>query len=147
MLLYKNHRFHCEGVSFAIPDGYGLDTSYEEVPEDTLHLWSEDKYLYIRVGIERETKGPFEELAFVLQELDECIIDQAPTALLLNGLSGYGAIYSVGNRQYMEYHLWIAGDNSNQTELLLLFISRGKLPAMAELQELVQSIGPRRESI
>ena len=37
MLLYKNHRFHCQGVSFAIPDGYSLDTSYEEVPEDTFN--------------------------------------------------------------------------------------------------------------
>lgn len=38
MLLYKNRCFHSEGISFAIPDGYCLDTSYEEVPEDTLHL-------------------------------------------------------------------------------------------------------------
>lgn len=50
MLLYKNHRFHCEGISFAIPEGYGLDTSYEEVPEDTLHLWTEDERLYVRIG-------------------------------------------------------------------------------------------------
>ena len=36
MLLYKNHRFHCEGVSFEIPDGYCLETNYEESPEDRL---------------------------------------------------------------------------------------------------------------
>ena len=34
MLLYKNHRFCCAGVSFQIPDGYYLETNYEESPED-----------------------------------------------------------------------------------------------------------------
>ena len=147
MLLYKNHRFHCQGVSFAIPDGYSLDTSYEEVPEDTLHLWSEDEMLYVRVGIERGTRGPLKEINYVLQELDECIVDAKPSAVLLGGLCGFATTYTVGQKQYQETRLLIEGEEDDQVELLLLIIAKGGLPEADLLHNLISSIDPKRDCV
>lgn len=123
MLLYKNHRFFCQGISFAIPDGYYLDTNYEEIQPDTLHIWNQEQDLYIRVGIEYNTKGPHTELAFILHELEECVIEKHPYAVSYGGLSGFCATYSVGDKHYSEIRLAICGCEDNQTELLLLFRS------------------------
>lgn len=146
MLLYKNHRFHCEGVSFAIPDGLYLDTSYEEVPEDTIHLWSEDEQLYVRIGIQRETKGAFEELAFVLRELEEITVIDPPKPILMGGLSGYVATYISEPKEWWELHLDISGTGNDRKELLLLIRSAGKLPEEKEMNKLLQMIGAQKES-
>ena len=49
MLLYKNHRFYFGGVSFAIPDGYYLDTNYGDGAENSLDFWTKDMSLRIRI--------------------------------------------------------------------------------------------------
>jgi len=145
MLLYKNHRFHCEGVSFAIPDGYRLDTSYEEVPEDTLHLWSEDESLHICVGIERETKGPYQELVFILRALEKCIVKEKPTEVIYGGLRGYSAVYSSGGNESWEAHLGISGIGDDQTGLIMLITAQGKLPNKEDIQVIIEGISPCRE--
>ena len=102
MLLYKNHRFFYEGVSFAIPDGYCLDTNYGDGAEDSLDFWTADKSLRIRIAIEKETKGPRAELNYVIRELEECVVLEGPKAVMMNGLAGYQATYDTGSRQYCE---------------------------------------------
>lgn len=56
MLQYKNHRFYYEGVSFALPDGYYLDTNYGDGAEDALDFWAKDMSLRIRIAIERDQR-------------------------------------------------------------------------------------------
>ena len=145
MLLYKNHRFHCEGVSFEIPDGYCLETNYEESPEDTLHLWSADEKLHICVGIERKTNGPFQELAFILRELEECVALEEPTAVMYGGLGGFAAAYSSGGDESWEAHLGVSGAGDNQTGIIILISTKGKLPCKKEIQSLVAAISPCRD--
>lgn len=145
MLLYKNHRFHCEGVSFAIPDGYCLETSYEESSEDTLHLWTPDAGTHLCIGIERETNGPMQELAFILRELEQCIVLEEPSAVMCGGLGGFSASYQSGDAQYRETHLGISGTGDNQTGLVILISTHGQLPNKAEVEKLISEISPCRE--
>lgn len=145
MLLYKNHRFHCEGVSFEIPDGYCLETNYEESPEDTIHLWSADERIHLCIGIERGTKGPMQELAFILRELEQCVVLEKPSAVMYGGLRGFSAAYRSGDTQYRETHLGISGIGDDQTGLIILISTHGKLPAKAEIEELMNAISPCRE--
>lgn len=145
MLLYKNHRFYYEGVSFAIPDGYYLDTNYGDGAEDALDFWTKDMGLRVRIAIEHETKGPLQELNSVIQDLEDCVVLEGPEANLLNGLAGYRATYDTGRRQYCEMRYAVSGGGSDQTELMLLFVGDPKLPSREDLAELVGVIAPRKE--
>ena len=144
MLLHKNHRLFCEGVSFALPDGYYLDTNYGDSPEDSLDFRTEDESLRIRIAIERETKGPLAELNYVIHELEDCTVLEGPEAILLNGLAGYRAVYDTGNRQYCEMRFLVSGSGDNQTELMLLFVGDPKLPSNEMIMGLIQEISPTR---
>lgn len=144
MLLYKNHRFHCEGVSFAIPDGYGLDTSYEEVPEDTLHLWTEDERLYVRIGLEYDTKGPLQELNFILQELETCVVVKEPSPVIHGGLSGFMTVYSVGEVYYMELRLAVPNIDATKNDLLILVRGKGSPLEDTEIEAIIAEIAPRK---
>ena len=141
MLLYKNHRLHCEGVSFALPDGYYLDTNYGDSPEDSLDFWTEDESLRVRIAIERETKGPLAELNYVIRELEDCTVLEGPEAISMNGLAGYRAAYDSGRRQYCEMRYVVPG--TCQTELMLLFVGDPQLPPQDILMSLVGMIAPR----
>ena len=145
MLLYENHRFYFEGVSFAIPDGYYLDTNYGDGAENSLDFWTKDMSLRIRIAIEQETKGPLEELKSVIRDLEDCVVLEGPDAILQNGLAGYKAIYDTGRRQYCEMRYTVSGTGDNQSELMLLFVGDPKLPSREELITLVRMISPQKE--
>lgn len=144
MLLHKNNRFFCEGASFAIPDGYYLDTNYGDGAEDSLDFWTEDERLRIRIAIERETKGPLAELNYVIRELEDCTVLEGPEAILMNGLAGYRATYDTERRQYCEMRFSLSGSGDNQTELMLLFVGDPKLPSNEMIKGLIQEISPLR---
>ena len=144
MLQYKNHRIHCLGISFSIPDGYYLDTSYEEVPQDTLHLWTEDKRLYVRIGLEYETKGPLQELNFILRELEECIVIEKPVAVVYGGLTGFKSAYAVGEAYYVEIRLVIPNKDAAQNDLLILVRGKGSPLEDAEINTIIAEIAPEK---
>ena len=145
MLQYKNHRFYYEGVSFALPDGYYLDTNYGDGAEDALDFWTKDMSLRIRIAVEHETKGPLQELNSVIRDLEDCVVMDGPKANLLNGLAGYRATYDTGRRQYCEIRYAVSGVGDNQTELMVLFVGDPKLPKKEVLMSLVDMIDLRKE--
>ena len=145
MLLYENHRFYFGGVSFAIPDGYYLDTNYGDGAENSLDFWTKDMSLRIRIAIEQETKGPLVELNSVIRDLEDCVVLEGPDAILQNGLAGYKAIYDTGRRQYCEMRYAVPGGGEDQTELMLLFVGNPKLPDREKLLELINQIAPAKE--
>ena len=145
MLQYKNHRFYYEEVSFALPDGYYLDTNYGDGAEDALDFWTKDMSLRIRIAIEHETKGPLQELNSVIRDLEDCVVMDGPKANLLNGLAGYRATYDTGRRQYCEIRYAVSGVGDNQTELMVLFVGDPKLPKKEVLMSLVDMIDLRKE--
>ena len=145
MLLYKNQRFYFEGVSFAIPDGYYLDTNYGDGAENSLDFWTNDMSLRIRIAIEQETKGPLKELNSVVQDLEDCVVLEGPDAILQNGLAGYKAIYDTGRRQYCEMRYAVSGTGDNQSELMLLFVGDPILPCSELIENLLNVISPHKE--
>ena len=146
MLQYKNHRIHCQGISFAIPEGYYLDTSYEEVPQDTLHLWTQDERLYVRIGLEYDTKGPLQELNFILRELEECVVIKEPSAVIYGGLAGFKTAYSVGEVHYAEVRLAVPGWEMIQNDLLILVRGKGAPLIESEVEAILQEINPKKDA-
>lgn len=147
MLQYKSHRIHCQGISFAIPEGYYLDTSYEEVPQDTLHLWTEDERLYVRIGLEYDTKGPLQELDFILRELEECVVSKEPSAVIYGGLAGFRTAYSVGEVHYAEVRLAVPGRETTQNDLLILIRCKGAPLIESVVEAILQEINPKKDAI
>lgn len=146
MLQYKNHRVHCQGISFAIPEGYFLDTSYEEVPQDTLHLWTENERLYVRLGLEYDTKGPLQELNFILRELEECVVIKEPSAVIYGGLAGFKTAYSVGEVHYAEVRLAVTTGDTVQNDLLILVRGKGVPLNESEIEAILQEINPQKDA-
>lgn len=146
MLQYKKHRIHCHGISFAIPEGYFLDTSYEEVPQDTLHLWTEDERLYVRIGLEYDTKGPLQELNFILRELEECVVVKEPTAVIYGSLAGFKTTYSVGEVHYVEVRLAVPNKDAIQNDLLVLVRGKGSSLDEHEINAIIAEIDPQSET-
>lgn len=125
MLLYEQHRFHCEGVSFVIPDGYYLDTSPNDVQPDMLNLWRNGRNLHITLGIERKTRGPMQQLLSYIRDL-EGTVRVGPEPIQHGGLSGYWALYDADDTTYGEYRLHLSGKGENQTEFLFLITATGE---------------------
>lgn len=146
MLQYKNHRIHCQGISFTIPEGYYLDTSYEEVPQDTLHLWTQDERLYVRIGLEYDTKGPLQELNFILREFEECVVIKEPIAVSYGGLAGFTTTYSVGEVHYSEARLAVPGKEPIHNDLLVLVRGRGAPLIESEIEDILQEINPKLDA-
>lgn len=140
MLLYKNHRFHCQGVSFTIPEGFYLDTSYDDIHQDTLNLWTKDRSLYICISVQRETQGTHQELSLILRELEDILVTGPIKPISLGGLSGYSAAYTSGPKYYWETHLHISGKGSNQIELLLLLRSKDTLLSDETISTIINQI-------
>jgi len=146
MLLYKNHRFYCHGISFAIPEGFYLDTNYDDIHQDTLNLWSEDKSLYICVGVHEGTRGARQELSFILHGLEDILITDPMKPVSLGGLSGYAGAYLSEPKHYWEAHLHISGEGNDQVELLLLIRSKENLLSEETICELINQIGIQAHS-
>ena len=116
MFLYKNHKFHIEGLSFIIPDGYTLDTlDTSEEYQGAMKMISPDENVVISVmpifccegspSLEKSAEDHFKER---LEGEDHSF--RAITAAMKihrKALNGYCAVYETkGNRYFpaMQYY-------------------------------------------
>ena len=73
----------------------------------------------ITIGIERETRGPMQQLLSYIRDL-EGPVQVGPEPIQHGGLSGYWALYDADDTTYGEYRLHLSGEGTNQTEFLFL---------------------------
>jgi len=129
MFLFKNGRFHIEGLSFAIPDGYTLDTidSSEEY-QGGMKMVSQDGNIIITVlpifcgagsiGIELDAEGHFRDKLVEQADTFQTITPAAP--IRRKNLTGFCAAYETeGNRYYP--------DKQYYEELYDISLTAGKL--------------------
>lgn len=145
MLFYRNNRFYWEGVSFALPDGLFIQTSPEMCEENVLNLWTEDKKMHITIGVQEDTKGPETELRYIIREL-ECTANVGPEKIEMGGLRGVWAWHSSDPIDYAEYRLSLSGKGRKQTEFLLLFSTREKMPNLENVKKWVKAFDIRKDN-
>lgn len=102
MLLYHNHRFHCNGISFEIPDGFYLETAPGTETEDKICLYSPDQEYDLGIGVERDCASSADELAICMRESR---VIEPITPVVVNGISGHHAVYGYRRDQYYELRL------------------------------------------
>lgn len=140
MYLYKNHRFHCDGASFEIPDGFYFDSETNEDTPNLLKIVAPDESYTVEVRIEEDCDGTDEELASVIDDLSpEVVYPVAP--LLMNGLAGHHATYRNRRTQYYEAHF---GLPDGTTHLLILISTAGDILDV-DTAALMAAIAPRAE--
>ena len=134
MFLFKDGRFHIEGLSFIIPDGYTLDTiDTSEEYQGGMKMVSPDGNIIITVlpifcgagstGIELDAEGHFRDKLVEQADTFQTITLAAP--IRRKNLTGYCAAYQCeGNRyspdkQYYEelYDISLVQDELNFIEI------------------------------
>ena len=109
MFLFKNGRFHIEGLSFTIPDGYTLDTiDTSEEYQGGMKMVSPDGNIIITVlpifcgagsiGIELDAEGHFRDKLVNEADSFQTIIPAAP--IRRKNLTGYCAAYQCEGNRY-----------------------------------------------
>jgi len=116
MFLYKNHKFHIEGLSFIIPDGYTLDTlDTSEEYQGAMKMISPDENVVISVMPIFCCEGSIALVQSLKEQFTSKLENEADTFQTITtamriqrkALNGYCAVYATkGNRYYpaMQYY-------------------------------------------
>lgn len=106
MLQFKEGRFHFAGVSFAIPDGFFLDTGYNFQFEG-IAIVSPDEKVDVEIGFDEDRKDPKADLEHYFEPGSESDLDIRKTikATEVNGLKGYIGTYTSLDAAFVEYRL------------------------------------------
>ena len=139
MLQYKNHRFHCSGISFEIPDGYFLDTDCDSY-DNSIWLYPANRSIHILIEVHDSCDGARIELERICKDKYVGSVDSfAPVTT--NGLEGFMANYRYVREP--NYEVWL--DISDGCALSVSFADRGN-GTHINMETLVETLDIRRET-
>ena len=146
MLLYENGRFHFGGISFAIPNGFFLETDPEMSLKDGIEVYGPDKSFSVELSLYAEEKCTKSFLRDVVKEM-ECPVIERLSYVELNGLHGHHVTYGGEERtSYYEARFNLPGDYEDYTQFSILTTTKGDnvkiqdVKQRKDYQELIQSI-------
>lgn len=105
MVRFQNGRFYTHGVSFAIPEGYFLETEPEFVHEYGLGAWTPDKTCFVEWDVEENCLGTKRELSDLFQESSGVRKMSEIQSVSINGLLGHQADYQREQKYFFELRL------------------------------------------
>lgn len=147
MLFFKNGRFYAPGVSFALPDGFYLDTNPDTPHEFGITAWLESRDIWVDIYLDDES-DPLSDLHNLFAEEDSCFIPYSPVEEIdLNGMKGFHASYHDSSNDYYECRLIVSADTA------VTFFARGCKGTVAdwkdqpEIQEFIKNIRKERARV
>jgi hypothetical protein len=105
MLHFQNGRFYTHGVSFAIPDGFFLETEPEFVHQYGFSAWTSDRSFFVEWDIEENCIGTEKELNHLFLESLNVKQLSRIQPITVNGLLGHQIFYNKWNKCYFEVRL------------------------------------------
>ena len=139
MLLYKNHRFYYENISFQIPDGFYYDSAPREESDNLIYLHPADESYDLQLRIEEDCDGSKAELDSVIYDLSATVV--YPVApISCGGLSGHHATYRSRRTQY--YEAWF--DLEDGRALTIVVETKGNILDV-DTKALVANVDPKIE--
>ena len=142
MLQYIDHRFHCNGISFAVPDGFFLDDATEDGVENGLLLLSPDHAFRLGIGIEHCVFSSEKELTDMLENVGYGIISRIQP-ISINSLTGHHAAYRGTRHQYYEARFDLSESENGTTALVLLVSTDKNILPLEKVTELIRVIDPK----
>ena len=106
MLMYHQGRFWTEGASFAVPDGFFLETDPVVTYKKGITAWNPTQSVLYRWTVYKEQGGTRESLEKAVCEFQP-LTEIIPVSL--NGLSGQWLIYGINQEEYYEARFALSG--------------------------------------
>lgn len=142
MLHFVNGRFHCEGVSFALPREFYFDSyAYADEPfENGIRVWGKTRDYYLQFAISEASESTDAGLEELVCLSGGTIISDIE-AIECQGLHGHQAsyLYEDDNKQYFELRLVLPDD----LQFALLIATKGDIQSLVqseEIQDLIREI-------
>ena len=111
MLLWKDGRFHAFGISFAIPDGFYLESEPETIQENGLSAWTPDMHCRVIWWIEECDISPYDGINNLFSPGSGMTPLGEIEPMDVNGLSGCSALYKTKEEQLFEARLGTGSDS------------------------------------
>ena len=89
MLLYKDGKFHTQGIVFTIPDGFLIDSTPAAIPQNGLIAYTPDERYIVEWDVEEGCHGTKEELEELFYPGGPFIPLCPISTVSVNGLSGH----------------------------------------------------------
>lgn len=105
MLQWKDGRFHALGISFAIPDGFFLESEQETTHENGLSAWTPDMRCRVDWRIDEYDVSPYDGLNRLFSPNSGLNPQGGIERISVNGLSGFSALYETETAQFLEARL------------------------------------------
>jgi hypothetical protein len=101
MLLIKEGRFYCKGVSFTLPEGFLLNTRPDIEYEDGFMLESADHSFELMIQVDTRDTHSKQFMDDLMSQNSFSILRSIAPAEL-NGMAGHDVFYSTSREQYYE---------------------------------------------
>lgn len=112
MLVYQNGRFSAYGFSFALPDGFILNTEPDVCYTHGFGAWTPDGGCYVEWEIEHGCTGTLNELQQFFTPGSGMLRITDISPIMVNGFPGHHVAYSYKGGQ--RYEIRLSSGNGNE---------------------------------
>ena len=142
MLVYQNGRFSAYGFSFALPDGFILNTEPDVCYTHGFGAWTPDGDCYVEWEIEQGCHGTYEELRELFIKGSGMFQINDINPIIINGLPGHHVLYS--DRSGQRYEIRLSSGDGNELSFRVKAEATDILTAInsSAIQAVIQRIWP-----
>ena len=112
MLIYQNGKFSAYGFSFALPDGFILNTEPDVCYTHGFGAWTPEGDCYVEWEIEHGCTGTYNELRELFNAGSGMYRINDISPIFVNGLSGHHVMYS--DKTGQRYEIRLSSGNGNE---------------------------------
>ena len=141
MFFYSNHKFHANGICFALPDNFFLHSSDDAGKATSLAIEATDHSYTVVIGIDEECDGTAPELQVMISEDGGMTPLCKITPVMVAGFSGHCLKYRGRREEYFELRLSLGQDVEFYLYCATQSSSIDDVMASAEMTQMLQSIG------
>lgn len=109
MFLHKNHKFHANGICFAIPDDFFLHSLTELEKAANVEIEAADHSYTVTIGIDEGCEGTAQELQTQISEIGGMAPLCKITPVTMAGFAGHFLKYRGSREEYYEMRLALGG--------------------------------------
>lgn len=109
MFLHKNHKFHANGICFAIPDNFFLHSMTELEKATNIEIEAANHSYTVTIGIDEQCNGTAQELQTMISEVGGMTALCKITPVTMAGFSGHFLKYRSSREEYYEMRLALGG--------------------------------------
>ena len=110
MLQYKKGRFHCEGVSFEIPENFYYNTMCDMMFDNGMEFISPDSKITIEFSVRKIKRSTKEDLKALIDDIESYEIIDPIMPITVNELEGHQCFYHDSKENYFTVHLKVSND-------------------------------------